>query len=125
MLGKNVDGAFAGSPISLLTLQAIAAGNLKQSDVKYVTREADVGQQLAALVNKAVDVQGTTEPTATSMQLKRLRREVALVSRRDPVVSGRLLGRLGGVRQRPSRRRREVLQAYLKGEMDFAKTKGS
>ena len=28
LAGKNIDGAFAGSPISLLTLQAIAAGNL-------------------------------------------------------------------------------------------------
>jgi NitT/TauT family transport system substrate-binding protein len=70
LAGKNVDGAFAGSPISLLTLEAIQAGNLKLSDVKYVTREADVVQQFAALNNKAVDVQGTTEPTATAMVQK-------------------------------------------------------
>jgi len=53
--------------------------------VKYVTREADVGQQLAALVNKAVDVQGNDRTDRNLDAAKRLRREVALVSRRDPV----------------------------------------
>ena len=124
MLGKNVDGTFAGSPISLLTLQAIAAGNLKQSDVKYVTREADVGQQLAALVNKAVDVQGTTEPTATSMQLKGY--GVKWLSYRDviPWYQEGYWGVSAGFAKDHPDVVVKFLQAYLKGEMDFAKTKG-
>jgi NitT/TauT family transport system substrate-binding protein len=68
MKGRNVDGAFAGSPIALLTMQAITAGGLAMSDVKFTTKESAVPDQLAALRNGAVDVQGTTEPTATSIE---------------------------------------------------------
>lgn len=68
MAGKNVDGAFAGSPIALLTLEALAAGGLTANDVKFTTKEAATPDQLAALRNGAVDVQGTTEPTATAIQ---------------------------------------------------------
>ncbi len=67
MVGRNVDGAFAGSPIALLTLQALAAGGLTTDDVKFTTKESAVPDQLAALRNGAVDVQGTTEPTATAI----------------------------------------------------------
>jgi NitT/TauT family transport system substrate-binding protein len=68
MVGRNVDGAFAGSPIALLTLEALAAGGLTTDDVKFTTKESAVPDQLAALRNGAVDVQGTTEPTATAIQ---------------------------------------------------------
>jgi NitT/TauT family transport system substrate-binding protein len=68
MKGRNVDGAFAGSPIALLTMEAITAGGLAISDVKFTTKESAVPDQLAALRNGAVDVQGTTEPTATAIE---------------------------------------------------------
>lgn len=68
MKGMNVDGAFPGSPIALLTLEALAAGGLTTNDVKFSTKESAVPDQLAALRNGAVDVQGTTEPTATAIQ---------------------------------------------------------
>jgi NitT/TauT family transport system substrate-binding protein len=67
MAGKNVDGAFAGSPIALLTLQALAAGGLTTGDVKFTTKESSPPDQFAALRNGAVDVQGVTEPTATAI----------------------------------------------------------
>jgi NitT/TauT family transport system substrate-binding protein len=68
MRGLSVDGAFAGSPIALLTLEAIAAGGMTSGDVKFTTKESAPADQFAALRNGAVDVQGTTEPTATAMQ---------------------------------------------------------
>jgi NitT/TauT family transport system substrate-binding protein len=68
MAGHAVDGAFAGSPIALLTLEALAAGGLTTNDVKFSTKESATPDQLAALRNGAVDVQGTTEPTATAIQ---------------------------------------------------------
>jgi NitT/TauT family transport system substrate-binding protein len=67
MRGLSVDGAFAGSPVALLTLEAIAAGGMTSSDVKFTTKESAPADQFAALRNAAVDVQGTTEPTATAM----------------------------------------------------------
>jgi NitT/TauT family transport system substrate-binding protein len=68
MAGHAVDGAFPGSPIALLTLEALAAGGLTTNDVKFSTKESATPDQLAALRNGAVDVQGTTEPTATAIQ---------------------------------------------------------
>lgn len=68
--GKTVDGAFLGSPDDFVAEEAIAAGGLTLSQVHYTTKEASPGDQVAALINKAVDVQATTEPTATEIQLK-------------------------------------------------------
>jgi NitT/TauT family transport system substrate-binding protein len=68
LAGKAIDGAFAGSPVALLSMLAIQSGGLQFSDVKFTTKESAPADQLAALRNGAVDVQGTTEPTATAMQ---------------------------------------------------------
>ena len=124
LAGKNVDGAFAGSPISLLTLEAIQAGNLKLSDVHYVTREADVVQQFAALNNKAVDVQGTTEPTATAMVQKGV--GVKWMSYRDviPWYQDSYWGVSAGFAKDHPDVVVKFLQAYLRGEADIAKSKG-
>jgi NitT/TauT family transport system substrate-binding protein len=124
LAGKNIDGAFAGSPISLLTLQAIAAGNLKQTDVKYVTREADVIQQFAALNNKAVDVQGTTEPTATVMQQKGV--GVKWLSYRDviPWYQDSYWGVSAAFAKDHPDTVVKFLQAYLRGAADVSKSKG-
>jgi ABC-type nitrate/sulfonate/bicarbonate transport system substrate-binding protein len=124
LAGKTIDGAFAGSPISLLTLEAIAAGDLKLSDVKYATREADVGQQFAALNNKVVDVQGTTEPTATAMVAKGV--GVKWLSYRDVIPW--YTDSYWGVSAAFAKDHPDVvvkfLQAYLKGEQDIEKTHG-
>lgn len=124
LAGKNVDGAFAGSPISLLTLNAIAAGNLKLGDVKYMTREADVVQQFAALTNKAVDVQGTTEPTATAMMQKGV--GVKWLSYRDVIPWYQ--DTYWGVSAAFAKDHPDVvvkfLQAYLRGAADVSKSNG-
>jgi NitT/TauT family transport system substrate-binding protein len=124
LAGKNVDGAFAGSPISLLTLETIQAGNLKLADVHYLTREADVVQQFVALNNKAVDVQGTTEPTATSMVQKGV--GVKWLSYRDVIPWYQ--DAYWGVSAAFAKDHPDVvvkfLQAYLKGEADIAMSKG-
>ena len=124
LAGKNVDGAFAGSPISLLTLNVIQAGNLKLTDVKYGTREADVVQQFAALNNKAVDVQGTTEPTATAMVQKGV--GVKWMSYRDviPWYQDSYWGVSAGFAKDHPDVVVKFLQAYLRGAADVSKSGG-
>jgi NitT/TauT family transport system substrate-binding protein len=124
LTGKNIDGAFAGSPISLLTLSAIQAGNLKLADVKYVTREADVVQQFAALNNKVVDVQGTTEPTATAMVQKGV--GVKWLSYRDviPWYQDAYWGVSAAFGKDHPDIVAKFLQAYLRGAADVSKSNG-
>ncbi|MDE2572045.1 MAG: ABC transporter substrate-binding protein [bacterium] len=68
--GRRVDGAALGSPVECLALHAIEQGGLKISDVQYAAKERRPSDQVTALVNKAIDVQGTTEPTAAVMEAK-------------------------------------------------------
>ncbi len=122
--GKPSTARSAGSPVSLLTLEAIAAGNLKTSDVKYATREADVGQQFAALNNKVVDVQGTTEPTATAMVAKGV--GVKWLSYRDvvPWYQESYWGVSAAFAKDHPDVVAKFLQAYIRGEQEIQKSGG-
>ncbi len=121
---RNVDGAFQGSPIALLTLQAIQAGGLKPTDVNFTTKEAAVPDQLAALTNKVVDVQGTTEPTATVMQQQGV--GVKWISFHDVMPSYQEA--YWGVSSAFAKAHPDVVakfvQAYLRGAADVTRSKG-
>jgi ABC-type nitrate/sulfonate/bicarbonate transport system substrate-binding protein len=122
--GKNVDGAFQGSPIALLTLETIANAGLNSSDVHYTTKEETVADQFAALVNKAVDVQGTTEPTATAMVQKGV--AVKWLSYHDtiPWYQDSYWAESNAFAKAHPDAAAKFLQAYLRGEADVAKTNG-
>jgi NitT/TauT family transport system substrate-binding protein len=124
LAGKNVDGAFQGSPIALLTLQAIEAGGLKPTEVNFTTKESAVPDQLAALTNKVVDVQGTTEPTATVMQQQGVGNK--WISYRD-VMPG-YQEAFWGVSSSFAKDHPDLvvkfLRAYLQGAADVARTNG-
>jgi len=124
LAGKTVDGAFQVSPIALLTLQTIEAGGLKPSDVAFTTKESAVPDQVAALTNKVVDVQGTTEPTATVMQQQGL--GTKWISYRD-VMPG-YQEAFWGVSSSFAKEHPDLvvkfLRAYLQGAADVAKTNG-
>jgi ABC-type nitrate/sulfonate/bicarbonate transport system substrate-binding protein len=124
LAGKNIDGAFAGSPIALLTLQAIEAGGLKPSEVTFTTKESAVPDQLAALTNKVVDVQGTTEPTATVMQQQGV--GTKWLSYRDvmPAYQEAYWGVSAAFAKAHPDVVSKFVQAYLRGAADVAKTNG-
>jgi ABC-type nitrate/sulfonate/bicarbonate transport system substrate-binding protein len=124
LAGKNVDGAFAGSPIALLTQEAIESGGLKLTDVTFSTKESAVTDQLAALTNKAVDVQGTTEPTATAMQQQGV--GVKWVSYRDvmPWYQESYWGVSSAFAKAHPDLVVKFLQAYLHGAADVQKAGG-
>jgi ABC-type nitrate/sulfonate/bicarbonate transport system substrate-binding protein len=124
LAGKNVDGAFAGSPIALLTLETIEAGGLKPSDVTFTTKESAVPDQLAALTNKVVDVQGTTEPTATVMQQQGV--GTKWISYRDvmPGYQEAYWGVSAGFAKDHPDVVTKFVQAYLRGATDVAKSNG-
>jgi NitT/TauT family transport system substrate-binding protein len=124
LAGHTVDGAFQGSPIALLALQTIAAGNLKPGAVTFTTKDSAVPDQFAALLNKAVDVQGTTEPTATAMQQQGL--AVKWMSYRDVIPWYQ--ESYWGVSAQFAKDHPDVvvkfLQAYLRGAADVSKSGG-
>lgn len=68
LAGKRVDAATPGSPTHVLGLEALAKARLTPADLTFTTKDFGPANQLAAILNKAVDVQITTEPTATAMQ---------------------------------------------------------
>jgi NitT/TauT family transport system substrate-binding protein len=70
--GRTIDGVAAGSPLDFLALSTIAAGGLKTTDVQLTEKFRDAPNWLAALRNKAVDVQGVPEPVATDFQEQKL-----------------------------------------------------
>lgn len=124
MAGRNVDGAFPGSPIALLTLEALAAGGLTMNDVKFSTKESATPDQLAALRNGAVDVQGTTEPTATAIQQQGY--GVKWLSFHD-IMPGYQEAYFGVSSQYAKDHPDAVvrfLRAYLRGVADVGKAKG-
>jgi ABC-type nitrate/sulfonate/bicarbonate transport system substrate-binding protein len=122
--GKNVDGAFQGSPIALLTLETITGAGLSTSDVQFTTKESTVADQFAALTNKAVDVQGTTEPTATAMVQKGV--AVKWLSYRDviPWYQDSYWAESNAFAKAHPDAAVKFLTAYLRGEADIAKTNG-
>jgi NitT/TauT family transport system substrate-binding protein len=124
LAGKNVDGAFAGSPIALLTQETIESAGLKPGDVTFTTRESAVGDQLAALTNKAVDVQGTTEPTATAMQQQGV--GVKWISYRDvmPWYQESYWGVSSAFAKAHPDLVAKFLQAYLRGAADVQRAGG-
>jgi NitT/TauT family transport system substrate-binding protein len=65
--GRAVDAGPEGSPINFLTNQALKAGGLTRTDVKYSGRLGTPPDWLAALRNNAVDVLGAVEPVATQI----------------------------------------------------------
>lgn len=68
LAGKRLDAATPGSPTHVLGLETLAKAGLKAADLTFTTKDQGPANQLAAIVNKAVDMQITTEPTATAMQ---------------------------------------------------------
>lgn len=70
--GKNVDGGTRSSALHVLALQLLAKANLTRADVNFTNKSAGPADQYVALANKAVDVQTTTEPNATNLQVKGL-----------------------------------------------------
>jgi NitT/TauT family transport system substrate-binding protein len=124
LAGRNVDGAFNGSPIALLTLQTIEAGGLTPDKVNFTTKESAVSDQLAALTNKVVDVQGTTEPTATVMQTQGVGNK--WISYRDvmPGYQEAYWGVSAGFAKDHPDAIVKFLQAYLKGAADVNRSGG-
>ena len=124
LAGKNIDGAFQGSPIALLTLKTIEAGGLTPDKVNFTTKDSAVPDQLAALTNKVVDVQGTTEPTATVMQQKGVGEK--WISYRDvmPGYQEAFWGVSSGFAKAHPETVVKFLQAYLRGAADVSKTNG-
>jgi NitT/TauT family transport system substrate-binding protein len=78
--GRSVDGVAAGSPLDFLALAAIAAGGLTTADVQFTEKFRDPPNWLAALRNKAVDVQGVPEPMATDLQEQRIAQKLVGMS---------------------------------------------
>jgi NitT/TauT family transport system substrate-binding protein len=72
LAGKRLDAATPGSPTHVLGLEALAAAKLRPADLTFTTKDTGPPNQLAAILNKAVDAQITTEPTATAMQTQGL-----------------------------------------------------
>jgi NitT/TauT family transport system substrate-binding protein len=124
MKGRNVDGAFAGSPIALLTMEAITAGGLAISDVKFTTKESAVPDQLAALRNGAVDVQGTTEPTATAIEQQGYATKWLSFHDIMPGYQEAYFGVSSAFAKDHPDAVVKFLRAYLRGVADVNKTKG-
>jgi NitT/TauT family transport system substrate-binding protein len=72
LAGKKFDAATPGSPTHVLGLEVLAKAKLRPADLTFTTKDYGPANQYAAIVNKAVDVQITTEPTATAMQTQGL-----------------------------------------------------
>lgn len=124
LIGKNIDGAFQGSPVALLTLMALSNAHIKESDVHYTMKEGAPSDQLAGMLNKAVDVQATTEPTATAMVVKGL--AVKWLSYRDvmPWYQDSYLGASGAFAKSHPDLVTKFIHAYLRGAADVAKANG-
>ncbi len=65
--GRAIDAGPEGSPINFLVNQALKAGNMTRTDVKYSGRLGTPPDWLAAFRNKAVDALGAVEPIATQI----------------------------------------------------------
>lgn len=124
LAAKKVDGAFQGSPVAYLTLSAIQKAGLKTSQVTYTTKEASPADQFAALQNKAVDVQGTTEPTATAIVEKGV--AVKWLSYKDvvPGYQDTFLGVSPQFAQAHPEVVQRFLQAWLRGVVDVQRSRG-
>jgi NitT/TauT family transport system substrate-binding protein len=70
--GRSIDGVAQGSPLDFLALSTIAAGGLNPTSVQLTEKFRDPPNWIAALRNKAVDVQGVPEPIATDLQEQKL-----------------------------------------------------
>ena len=68
--GKTIDGATRSSALHVLALNLLQKARLTEADVKFGNKSPGPADQYAALANKAVDVQMTTEPNATALQQK-------------------------------------------------------
>ena len=68
--GKVIDGATRSSALHVLALNLLLKAGLTQADVKFGNKSPGPADQFAALANKAVDVQMTTEPNATTLVQK-------------------------------------------------------
>ncbi len=121
--GATIDGAFAGSPIALLTLQTIQAGGMTQSDVKFSTKMSAPADQFAALRNGAVDVQGTTEPTATAMQEQGVATKWLSFQDIMPGYQEAYFGVSTGYAKDHADAVVKFLRAYLRGVADVNKSK--
>ena len=84
--GKSIDGVAPGSPLDFLALATVAAGGLTTSDVQLTEKFRDPPNWLAALRNKAVDVQGVPEPIATDLQEQKLAHKWLGLSAIAPLV---------------------------------------
>ncbi len=79
--GRQVDGGPDGSPISFVLNLALAAAELKRSDVTYTKRLGTPPEWIAALRNHAVDALAAAEPVATVLEIDGLGKK--LVSDQD------------------------------------------
>jgi ABC-type nitrate/sulfonate/bicarbonate transport system substrate-binding protein len=124
LAGKNIDGAFLGSPISLLALYAIQSGGLSTADVHFTTKESGTPEQFGALQNKAVDVQGATEPTATAIQQQGI--AIKWLGFRDvmPWYQENYWGVSGEFAKEHPDAVAKFLQAYIRGAEDVGKSGG-
>jgi NitT/TauT family transport system substrate-binding protein len=68
--GRTIDAGTRSSALHVLGLNLLLKAGLTQADVKFGNKSTGPGDQFAALANKAVDVQLTTEPNATALQEK-------------------------------------------------------
>lgn len=65
--GHAVDGATKGAPINFLMNAALLKAGLTKKDVKYSERVHSPSDMIAVFRNKAVEVMGTIEPSATQL----------------------------------------------------------
>lgn len=68
--GRAIDGGTRSSALHAVALMLLQKAGLTQADVKFTNKSPGPADQFAALANKAVDVQLTTEPNATALQEK-------------------------------------------------------
>jgi NitT/TauT family transport system substrate-binding protein len=122
--GRKVDGAAEGNPIDFLVRQTLASAGLKRGDVTLSYKPRSASDTPELLRQKAIDVAGASEPTATLIESQGI--GVRWLSYKDvtPWYQETFLASSESfLRDRPDAARR-FLSAYLKAANEVSRTQG-
>jgi NitT/TauT family transport system substrate-binding protein len=124
MKGHLLDGANIGSPIDFLLKEALRTSGLTPADAHVTERFRSIDNWVEALRNKATDVLGATEPSASEIESMGLGHRWISYSTIAPWFQLEYLGASAKFAKEHPDLIRKFLRAYVRGNDDILKSNG-
>jgi len=122
--GRVVDGSNVGSPIDFLLKETIRVGGLTPADVHLSERFRTIDNWLEAFRNKAADVIGATEPSASELEAQGVGHRWVSFATIAPWYQLEYLGASARFAKDHPDVIRQFLRAYVRGNDDVLKSNG-